>query len=111
MRIRVGILLRHPPIHQCSGATRSAQMLHSSRVRVLCLPACQLDQRLVLTGLLSLETIDPGQPPVPTFTLLVPAHVALVTLAIRHSHLSLPLKISHPDYSAKNAKRVIGASQ
>jgi hypothetical protein len=96
MRIGVGILLRHPPVHQRSGAASSAQVLNTGGVCVLYLPASHLDERLVLSRILSLKAIDPGQPPIPTYTLRITAHVTLITLAIRHSRLSLPLKISHP---------------
>src|SRR5437899_1224044 len=70
-------------------------MLHPSRMRMVRLPPRQLNQRLILFGLLALEAVHPGQPPVPTFTLLIAAHVTLIALAVRHLESLLPLKIPH----------------
>src|SRR6266487_654827 len=70
-------------------------MLHPSRMRMVRLPPRQLNQRLILFGLLALEAVHPGQPPVPTFTLFIAAHVTLIALAVRHLKSLLPLKISH----------------
>src|ERR1700730_5361095 len=85
MRIRIGMLLRHPPVHQGTRTPRTAQMLHSRRMRMLALPPRQLNQWLVLLRLLALEAVHPRQPPVSTLAFFIPAHVALVTFDISHS--------------------------
>src|SRR5882757_5331345 len=79
------MLLRHPPVHQRARAARSAQMLHPRRMRMLALPPRQLNQRLVVLRLLSLEAVHPRQPPVSALAFFIPANVALVTLDISHS--------------------------
>ncbi len=61
------MLLRHPPIHQRTRAPCPTQMLHPRRMRMMALPPRQLNQRLILLRLLSLETVHPRKPPVSTF--------------------------------------------
>ena len=94
VRVRIGVLLRHPAVHQRARTPRSAQVLHPRRMCVVTLPSRQFNQRLVLLGLLSLEAVHPSQPPVPTLALFVPAHVTLITLDVSHSR-SPAGKISH----------------
>src|SRR5882762_7009675 len=80
------MLLRHPPVHQRARAPRSAQMLHPRRMRMLALPPRQLNQRLILLRLLSLEAVHPGQPPVSAFAfaLFISTDITLITFDISH---------------------------
>lgn len=85
MGVRISMLLRHPPIHQLTGALGSTQMLHPGRPGMVRLPSRELDERLVFIRLFSLEAIEPCQPPIATNTLLIATNIALITFAIRHT--------------------------
>ena len=101
VRIRVGMLRRHPAIHPHTRASRPTQMLHPSRVRMMILPPRQLDQRLLLPGPLALKAVHPRQPPIPALPLLIPAHVALITLDMRH-----PFPSCRPTYHIRTQAAV-----
>src|ERR1700733_12662211 len=110
MRIRIGMLLRHPPIHQRTRTSRTTKMLHIRRPRMADLPASQLNQRLILLRLLSLKTIHPCQPPIPAFTFLISTNITLVALDISHRPLLLPLTLPYPTFSFPYFPPSIGAA-
>jgi hypothetical protein len=58
-------------------------MFYPGRVRMLRLPARQLDQRLIFTWILPRETVHPSQPPA-IGILLVAANVTRIALCVSH---------------------------
>ena len=90
--VGLGILVLHghEAIDHGAGAASTAEVLHAVGVCLLELPAGELNERLIVAGLVAMEAVDPGQPPVAIHAFFIAAHVAGIALAVSHgSHLLL----------------------
>src|SRR5580692_379260 len=80
----IRMLHRHPAVDHGTGAARAAEMLDAWSVRLFRLPARELNQRLIVAGILALKAVHPGEPPISVNAFLVTAYIAGIALADRH---------------------------
>jgi hypothetical protein len=82
----VALLAAHPPVHQCLGAPRSAQMPHLGGMRQKDVPLRQLQHGLFRGCRNERRRLSHCQPPVLRIAPRIAANIAVVSLSERHTN-------------------------